>query len=284
LRPVEAEIGVIGGSGLYRLLEDVDVVRIETPYGSPSDEVTIGTAGGRRVAFIPRHGRHHTLPPAAINYRANLWALSSVGVTRVIAPSAAGSLQPRIKPGDFVVCDQFVDRTSGREDTFFAAGPKVVHVSTAHPYCPVLRELATDAARARGLPIHERGTVVVIQGPRFSTRAESRWFSSMGWEVINMTQYPEVSLARELEMCYVNLSLITDYDAGLEDDPNVKPVSVEDVTALFADNIAKVRDLILDLIPLIPKTRECPCATAMKSAVIHARSTTHVDYPRRSSF
>ncbi len=266
---MKAEIGVIGGSGFYRLLEDVYGLRVETPYGPPSDEVAIGTVGGRRVAFIPRHGSHHTLPPAAINYRANLWALHSLGVTRVIAPSAAGSLQSRIKPGDFVICDQFVDRTSGRADTFFDAGPNVAHVSTANPYCPVLRELAIDAASARGLPIHERGTVVVIQGPRFSTRAESRWFSSMGWEVVNMTQYPEVSLARELEMCYVNLSLITDYDAGLEDDPSVKPVSVGDVVALFADNIAKVRELILELIPIIPETRECPCATAMKSAVIH---------------
>jgi 5'-methylthioadenosine phosphorylase len=267
---VKAEIGVIGGSGFYRFLEDVEVVRVETPFGPPSDEVTIGTVGGRRVAFIPRHGRHHSLPPAAINYRANLWALHSLGVNRVIGPGAAGSLQSRIKPGDFVICDQFVDRTAGRADTYFDAGPQVAHVSTAHPYCPVLRELAAGVARDQGLSIHERGTVVVIQGPRFSTRAESQWFSSMGWEVVNMTQYPEVSLARELEMCYVNLSLITDYDAGLEDDPDVKPVSSEDVVTLFAENIAKVRDLILDLIPVIPETRECPCATAMKSAVIHA--------------
>lgn len=267
---MKAEIGVIGGSGLYRLLDDVDVVRVETPFGPPSDEVTIGTVQGRRIAFIPRHGAHHTLPPAAINYRANLWALHSLGVNRVIGPSAAGSLQSRIKPGDFVICDQFVDRTSGRADTFFEAGPQVAHISTANPYCPVLRELAAGVARDHGLSIHDRGTVVVIQGPRFSTRAESRWFSSMDWEVVNMTQYPEVSLARELEMCYVNLSLITDYDAGLEDDPGVKPVSSDEVVALFAENIAKVRDLILDLIPVIPLTRECPCATAMKSAVIHA--------------
>lgn len=264
-----AEIGVLGGSGFYHLLEDVDFVPVETPYGRPSDEVAIGRVGARQVAFIPRHGRMHTLPPAAINYRANLWALHSLGVTRVIAPVAAGSLQSHVRPGNIVICDQFVDRTSGRQDTYFATGPKVAHISTAHPYCPVLRELANYAAAERNLEVHGHGTVVVIQGPRFSTLAESRWFSSMGWEVVNMTQYPEVVLARELEMCYVNVSLITDYDAGLEGDPDAKPVSVEEVVSQFATNIARVRDLVLDLIPRIPEVRQCPCATAMKGAVVH---------------
>jgi 5'-methylthioadenosine phosphorylase len=231
--------------------------------------VAIGRLGERQIAFIPRHGREHTLPPSAINYRANLWALHSLGVRRVVAPVAAGSLQSHVKPGDLVICDQFVDRTSGRRDTYFDTGPKVAHVSTAHPYCPVLRELAASVARERRLEVHDHGTVVVIQGPRFSTLAESRWFSSMGWEVVNMTQYPEVVLARELEMCYVNISLITDYDAGLEGDPGVRPVSVDEVVAQFATNIARVRDLVLDLIPRIPEARECPCATSMKGAVIH---------------
>lgn len=266
---MKAEIGVIGGSGFYRLLDDVESIRVDTPYGEPSDEIGIGRVGDRGVAFIPRHGRKHTLPPAAINYRANLWALHSLGVRRVIAPSAAGSLQPDLKPGDLVICDQFVDRTSGRKDTYFDTGPKVAHVSTAHAYCPVLRELAFTAARHAALPVHDRGTVVIIQGPRFSTYAESRWFSSMGWHLVNMTQYPEVALARELELCYVNLSLVTDYDAGLEGDPSVKPVSVEDVVALFGTNMARLRDLVLDLIPKIPEERTCECATAMKSAYIH---------------
>jgi 5'-methylthioadenosine phosphorylase len=264
-----AEIGVLGGSGFYKLLDEVDYISVDTPYGHPSDGVAIGRVGDRSVAFIPRHGRDHTLPPGAINYRANLWALHSLGVTRVIAPCATGSLQARIKPGDIVICDQFVDRTSGRADSYFDSGPKVAHVSTADPYCPVLRRLAASKAGENRLPVHERGTVVVIQGPRFSTRAESRWFSAMGWDVINMTQYPEVTLARELELCYLNLSLVTDYDAGLEGDPGVKPVSVDDVAAQFATNIGRLRKHILDLIPTIPTARDCPCATAMKGAVIH---------------
>jgi 5'-methylthioadenosine phosphorylase len=264
-----AEIGVFGGSGLYRLLDDVNFVQIETPFGSPSDDIAIGTVGERSVAFIPRHGRKHTLPPAAINYRANLWALHSIGVTRVIAPTAAGSLQPHIKPGELVVCDQFVDRTSGRADTFFDHGPRVVHISTANPYCPVLRALAVKMSGELGVTVHPRGTVVVIQGPRFSSQAESKWFSSNGWDVVNMTQYPEVALARELEMCYLNVALITDYDAGLEGHPDVKPVSVEDVERIFASNIAVVRDLILRLIPLIPTERDCACGSALKGAVIN---------------
>lgn len=263
-----AEIGVLGGSGFYKLLEDVERVEVKTPYGPPSDAVAVGTVEGRRVAFIPRHGPKHTLPPAAINYRANLWALRELGVTRVLAPTAAGSLQPYVKPGHFVVCDQFVDRTYGRADTYYAEGPKVAHVSTADPYCPVLRELAIATGRNQGVTVHDTGTVVVIQGPRFSTRAESRWFSGQGWEVINMTQYPEVALARELELCYANISLITDYDAGLADDPGVEPVSVAQVEQVFASNNERVKSLILALIPLVPDERGCPCATAMGGAFI----------------
>jgi 5'-methylthioadenosine phosphorylase len=261
-------VGVFGGSGLYGLLEDVEHLELETPYGPPSDRVAIGSLEGVRVAFIPRHGRRHTLPPAAINYRANLWAMKELGVTRVIAPSAAGSLQPHVHPGDFVVPDQFVDRTWGRADTYYAAGPKVAHVGVADPYCPQLRELATAVATEQGVSIHDRGTVVVIQGPRFSTRAESRWFSSLGWEVINMTQYPEVVLARELELCYVNLSLITDYDVGLEGRPGVRPVSVAEVESFFASNNDRVRALIMSLIPKLPAERSCPCSRAMQGAVI----------------
>jgi 5'-methylthioadenosine phosphorylase len=263
-----AEIGIFGGSGFYNFLENVELIQVETPFGLPSDDVAIGKLGDRNVAFIPRHGRKHSVPPAAINYRANLWALHSLGVTRVIGPNASGSLQPHIHPGDFVVSDQFIDRTSGRADTFFDRGPKVAHVSTAHPYCPVLRELAIKAGTDGGATVHERGTIVVVQGPRFSTRAESKWFSSHGWDVINMTQYPEAALARELEMCYVSLSLITDYDSGLEGHPDVKPVSVQDVERLFAANIPRLRDLILRMIPLIPAERDCICATAMRGAVI----------------
>jgi 5'-methylthioadenosine phosphorylase len=265
-----AEIGVFGGSGLYRLLDDVTRHAIATPYGEPSDEIAIGKVGDREVAFMPRHGGNHTLPPAAINYRANLWAMHEIGVTRVIAPTAVGSLQPNIKPGDLVVTDQFVDRTHGREDTYFDKGPKVVHISPAHPYCPVLREIAIAASRGDEVTVHEQGTVVVVQGPRFSTRAESKWFTSMGWDIVNMTQYPEVVLARELEMCYLNISLVTDYDSGLEGHPNVKPVSVEEVERFFAANIQRLRELILRITPAIPAERTCPCATAMRGAVINS--------------
>jgi len=263
-----AEIGVFGGSGFYSFLDNVDFLRVETPFGLPSDDIAIGKVGERNVAFIPRHGHKHSLPPAAINYRANVWALHSLGVKRVIGPNASGSLQPYIRPGDFVVSDQFIDRTTGRADTFFDRGPKVVHVSTAQPYCPVLRELAVKAGSDVGVTVHERGTIVVVQGPRFSTRAESMWFSSNGWDVVNMTQYPEVALAREMEMCYVSVSLITDYDSGLEGHPDVKPVSVEDVERFFASNNSRLRDLILRMIPFIPVERVCPCASAMKGAVI----------------
>jgi 5'-methylthioadenosine phosphorylase len=263
-----AQVGVFGGSGFYRLLDDVELVDVDTPYGAPSARIAIGVVEGVRVAFLPRHGAKHTLPPAAINYRANVWALKELGVTRVIAPTAAGSLQPGVRPGDFVVCDQFVDRTWGRADTYYADGPRVAHVGAADPYCPVMRRLAVDAGRAGDVTMHDGGTVVVIQGPRFSTRAESRWFSSLGWQVINMTQYPEAILARELELCYVNISLITDYDVGLEGMPDVAPVSVAEVEKVFASNNDRVRALILGLIPLLPAVRTCPCATAMRGALI----------------
>jgi 5'-methylthioadenosine phosphorylase len=265
---LHASVGVFGGSGFYRLLDDVEYVQVPTPYGHPSDRIAVGSVDGTSVAFLPRHGSRHTLPPAAINYRANLWAMRQLGVTRVLAPTAAGSLQPHVHPGDFVVCDQFVDRTCGRADTFYADGPVVAHVSPANPYCPELRELAVTTARELGVSVHERGTVVAIQGPRFSTRAESRWFSAMGWEVVNMTQYPEVVLARELELCYLNVSLITDYDAGLEGQAGVPPVSVAEVEKVFASNNDRVRRLILSLVPRLPEKRSCPCSTAMQGAVI----------------
>jgi 5'-methylthioadenosine phosphorylase len=266
----DPRVGVFGGSGLYRLLDEVEMVEMDTPYGRPSDRVAIGEVDGVPVAFLPRHGAQHTLPPPAINYRANLWAMRELGVTRVLAPSAAGSLQARIMPGDLVVCDQFVDRTWGRADTFYATGPTVAHVGAADPYCPQLRRLAIDCGRGLGVTMHERGTVVVIQGPRFSSRAESRWFSSMGWEVVNMTQYPEVILARELELCYLNLSLITDHDAGLEGDPSVTAVSAAGVQEVFARSIERVRALIVAMAPRIPAERDCRCATAMQGAVIGA--------------
>ena len=260
-----ADVGVFGGSGFYSLMEGpVEQLSVQTPFGSPSDSIAVGAIGGVRVAFLPRHGQHHRIPPHKINYRANLWAMAQLGVTRVIAPTAAGSLQPNVRPGDFVVVDQFVDRTYGREQTFYD-GPRVVHISTADPYCADLRQRSLDAGRELGITMHDSGTVVVVQGPRFSTRAESKWFASQGWQVINMTQYPEVVLARELAMCYVNIALITDYDVGLE---GIEPVTVEDVVRVLTENNERVRRLIERLLPGLAQQRTCDCARALEHAVI----------------
>jgi len=256
------DIGVFGGSGFYSLMDNARETWVETPYGAPSDKVAIGEIGGRRVAFLPRHGKDHRFPPQGINYRANLWAMKSLGARWIIAPTACGSLTAGVAPGSMVVADQVVDRTSGRKDTFYD-GPITTHVSFADPYCPTLRPIAIEALRALGIETHERGTIVVIQGPRFSTRAESKWFQSQGWEVINMTQYPECYLARELEMCYVNISLITDYDVGLE---GMTPVSHASVMEVFKKNNERVKDAIGAIVAKIPLGADCSCAHALEGA------------------
>jgi 5'-methylthioadenosine phosphorylase len=261
-------IGVFGGSGFYSLLDDVRRQHLKTPFGEPSGDFAIGSLDGVEVVFLARHGSKHTVPPTQINYRANLWGMKKLGVTQVIAPTAAGSLHRGIKPGQFVVCDQFVDRTQGRADSFFT-GPRVAHVSAADPYCPRLRDLAVATGRELGVTMHDGGTVVVINGPRFSSRAESGWFAAQGWDVVNMTQYPEVILARELELCYVNIALITDYDSGLAGSPEVAPVTVAEVERFFQSNNDRVRGLILRLIPkLAAGERDCPCPNAMEHAFI----------------
>ncbi len=237
-------------------------VWIETPYGAPSDRVALGEIAGKSVAFLPRHGKDHRYPPHAINYRANLWAMKSLGVTRILAPTACGSLKTEVAPGDMVVADQVVDRTSGRRDTFYD-GPITTHVGFADPYCPQLRPIAIDALRGLGITTHETGTIVVIQGPRFSTRSESKWFQDAGFEVINMTQYPECYLARELEICYVNISLITDYDVGL---PGTEPVSHESVLKVFASNNERVKQAIFKIVEATPAERTCGCGSALASA------------------
>ena len=244
-----AEIGVVGGSGFYSLLDDVREIKVDTPYGAPSDSVFLVEVAGRRVAFLPRHGRRHTIPPHRINYRANVWALRSLGVKAVISPCAAGSLQLAVKPGDFVVCDQFVDRTNGRADTFYD-GPIVTHLSSAETYDPVLRQLAIATIRDHGIDVHEQGTVVVINGPRFSSKSESTWFTSAGWEVINMTQYPEAWLCRELGMAVVNISLITDYDAGVLEGTHA--VDATSVLEVFQQNAERIQSVVLDLIGRFP--------------------------------
>jgi 5'-methylthioadenosine phosphorylase len=244
-----ADIGIFGGSGFYSLLDDVREAKVDTPYGAPSDSVFLATVAGRRVAFMPRHGRRHTIPPHMVNYRANVWAMRSLGVQAVISPCAAGSLQRHVEPGHFVVSDQFVDRTTGRADTFFD-GPIVSHVSSAEIYDPTLRAIALEVIREHGITVHDGGTVVVIQGPRFSTKAESKWFSDAGWEVINMTQYPEAYLCRELGMAVVNIALITDYDAGVLE--GTEAVTAHDVLAVFEQNAERIRKVVLDMVGRFP--------------------------------
>jgi 5'-methylthioadenosine phosphorylase len=259
----DAEVGVFGGSGFYSFLDDVEETTIDTPYGAPSAPIAIGSVGGRRVAFLPRHGQGHTITPARIPQRANLWAMRMLGVRTVLGPCAVGSLRADIEPGDFVVLDQLVDRTRGREDTFYDAD-KVHHVSFADPYCPVGRAHALEAAIDVRVTAHASGTIVVINGPHFSTRAESRWYRAQGWDVIGMTQYPEAYLARELGMHYTGIALVTDYDTGVEDDPGIEPVTMEQVFAVMDANVGRVRELLYELLPELPvDPTECSCASAV---------------------
>jgi len=254
--PTSADVGVFGGSGFYAFLDDVVEVEVSTPYGAPSAAIAVGTVDGRPVAFLPRHGKEHLLPPHKVNFRANVWALHSLGVRHVLGPCAVGSLRSDLRPGDLVVPDQLVDRTWGRPDTFADGGPgqAVQHLSFADPYTDALRRVVLDAARQEHdrARVHDRGTVVVIQGPRFSTRAESRWFGGMGWDVVNMTQHPEVALCRELGLGYAGLALVTDYDSGVDDSPEVRPVTMEEVFAVLAQNVELTRRVLFRAIPRLP--------------------------------
>ncbi|MFE2937581.1 S-methyl-5'-thioadenosine phosphorylase [Streptomyces sp. NPDC059255] len=266
---VNAEIGVIGGSGFYSFLEDVTEVQVETPYGPPSDSLFLGEIAGRKVAFLPRHGRSHGLPPHRINYRANLWALRSVGVRQVLGPCAVGGLRPEFGPGTLLVPDQLVDRTKARTQTYYDGLPlpdgsasKVVHISLADPYCPEGRRTTLAAARGRDWEPVDGGTLVVIEGPRFSTRAESRWHAAMGWSVVGMTGHPEAVLARELGLCYTSMTLVTDLDAGAEAGEGV---SHEEVLKVFAANVDRLRTVLFDAVAGLPSddARDCPCAHAL---------------------
>ena len=254
----QAEIGVIGGSGLYDFLSEPEQVPVDTPYGAPSEPLTLGTVGGRRVAFLPRHGRDHRFPPHRIPYRANLWALRALGVRQVLAPCAVGSLQPDLGPGALVVPDQLVDRTSGRTQTFYDSG--AVHVPFADPYCPDGRRAAARLAERDGWQVSPDGTMVVIEGPRFSTRAESQSYSRAGWQVVNMTGHPEAVLARELELCYTAVALVTDLDAGVE---AAEAVRVQDVFRVFAANTGRLRELLARVVAELPRERTCPCGSAL---------------------
>lgn len=241
------------------MLDDAEEHVVDTPYGPPSDPVTVAPVGGRPTAFLPRHGRDHRYPPHRIPYRANLWALRSLGVRQVLAPCAVGGLRKHLGPGNFVVPDQMIDRTSGRAATYYDGG--AVHVNFAEPYCPAGRDVSVATARARGLTVTDGGTMVVIEGPRFSTRAESRWFADgLGADLVNMTGYPEAVLARELAMCYTAIALVTDLDAGV---PGEHGVTQEEVFRVFAENTQRMRDLLLALVPALPAERDCACAHAL---------------------
>ena len=257
-----ADIAVFGGTGLYDsgLLDDAREITAETPYGKPSDSITLGTFEGRRVAFLPRHGRRHTIPPHLINYRANIWALAKLGVKRIISPSAVGSLQEDVAPGDFVMPSQFIDFTKSRISSFSETG-RVIHISVADPFCPQLQEAIQGAARRSGIAIRRDATYVCIEGPRFSTRAESRFFRSTGAEVIGMTLSPECQLAREAQICYASVSTVTDYDVWAE-----KPVTAKDVMEVLSRNAERIRSLLRELVGHIPEERSCSCGSALADA------------------
>jgi 5'-methylthioadenosine phosphorylase len=254
-----ATIGVIGGSGFYEFLDDAREIAVQTPFGLPSDQLTLGTVAGRFVAFLPRHGRDHRYPPHRIPYQANLWALRSVGVRQVLAPSAVGSLTPALGPGTLVIPDQLVDRTTSRTQTYYSEGG-AVHVQFADPYCPVGRSVAAATGDAFGWPPVTSGTLVVIEGPRFSTRAESRWYAAQGWSLVGMTGHPEAVLARELALCYTPLCLVTDTDAGVEEGEGVTHAEVMEV---FARNLTRLRGLLMMVIENLPADRACPCPAAL---------------------
>lgn len=241
-------IGVIGGSGFYSFFgSDARRISLDTPYGAPSAAITVGTVGNHEVAFLPRHGERHQYSAHTVPYRANMWALRSLGARRVFGPCAAGSLSVELPPGSVVVPDQLVDRTRGRADTYFDSGG--VHVEFADPYCPTLRAAVTGLSGVVG-----GGTMVVIQGPRFSTRAESRWFAAAGFGLVNMTGYPEAVLARELELCYATIALVTDLDAGITTGDGVKAV---DVYAEFKKNIGPFKKLVHQAIEQVDDERTC---------------------------
>ncbi len=271
MRPesVKAHVGIIGGSGLYDpgIVEKPVEVRVHTPYGEPSDFIIVGKVRGIPVAFLPRHGRGHRLPPHAINYRANIYALKALDVKWVISVSAVGSLREDYKPGDFVVPDQFIDMTKNRRHYTFYDGPVTVHVSMADPFCEDLRVKIIETAKALGYPVHEKGTYICIEGPRFSTRAESRvWKEVFKADIIGMTLVPEVNLACEAQLCYATLAMITDYDVWAE-----RPVTAEEVEKVMKQNIERARKVLFELIPKLagdPEEAKCSCCRALDYAVV----------------
>jgi 5'-methylthioadenosine phosphorylase len=255
-----ADVGILGGSGFYALLDGLEEVEVDTPYGPPAEPPLVGEVGGRRVAFIPRHGKDHRFPPHRVPYRANVWALRSLGVRQVLAPSAVGSLRAHLGPGTLVVPDQIVDRTTGRDLTYYDDG--AVHVSFADPYCPTGRRTVFETARRADWSPTDGGTLVVIPGPRFSSRAESKWYAANGWAIVGMTGLPEAALARELALCYTTVALVTDLDAGVDTGDGVTHAEVLEV---FGREVSRLRDLLLAVVGALPEESAltCPCRSAL---------------------
>ncbi len=258
----QAEIGIFGGTGIYDpgLLQDSKEIDIHTPYGKTSDSITLGSYRGKQVAFIPRHGKKHTIPPSLINFRANIWAFKELGVKRIIAPSAVGSLKEELKPGDFALPSQFLDFTKSRNGSFSDIG-KVIHISVAEPFCPELQKIVLKATSNQNITIHKDCTYVCIEGPRFSTKAESKFFKASGADIIGMTLVPECQLAREAQICYVSISTITDYDVWAE-----KAVTAKEVLETLTKNVELTKKFLTVLIDKIPKTKQCNCEHALEEA------------------
>ncbi len=258
----DVEIGIFGGTGIYDsdLLENAQKVDINTPYGKPSDTITVGIFKGRKIAFLPRHGKKHTIPPHMINFKANIWAFKELGVTRIIAPSAVGSLKEGLEPGHFALPSQFLDFTKSRDGSFSNEG-RVIHISVADPFCPELQSLILQVTEKQDLKMHKDCTYVCIEGPRFSTKAESKFYRSTGADIIGMTLVPECQLAREAQICYASISTVTDYDVWAE-----KPVTANKVLETLSKNEEKTKTVLTELIDKIPKTRSCSCAKALEEA------------------
>jgi 5'-methylthioadenosine phosphorylase len=272
-------IGIIGGSGLYEIegLQIKEEKIVETPFGKPSDALCLGTLDGRDIAFLPRHGRGHFIAPHEINYRANIYALKLVGVERIISVSAVGSMKESIHPGDIVIVDQFIDRTKVRLQTFFSDGI-VAHVSFADPVCPTLFDQLSQSARNVGAKVHRGGTYVCIEGPMFSSRAESNVYRAWGTDVIGMTNYQEAKLAREAEICYATVALSTDYDCWHETEEDVDAMKVVEV---MNKNVATAKRILKDVLPQISVERKCHCAAALKNAIVTDRAKITEDVKRR---
>ena len=279
---VQAEIGVIGGSGLYRMaeLQQVEEVVVETPFGSPSAPITLGTLQGVRVAFLPRHGLHHQFSPSAVPARANFWALKQLGVRRVISISAVGSMREEIAPLDLVVPDQIFDRTVRRPRSFFEETGPVVHVALDEPFCPDLRHALAEAATRAGARVHRGGTYICIEGPQFSTKAESRIYRTWGVDVIGMTAMPEARLAREAELCFAILALVTDYDVWHLSE---EPVNVATVIQNLQRNVQTAQAVLKELIPRLPKEMTCRCGDALAQAIVTAPEAIPAEIRRRYS-